>query len=347
MKIEVIRYDDTLWGNGQTGNRVAEALELAGAEVFSTGIYYGQHISQDFFNRDEIDAQIYIIAPDQLDVVPVKTNHKKILITFWEMPAFPNGSRPDGYGWRETLAAFDEIWVSSEFNYSTFSQFHDKVFKIRIPYRPKKYDNGNLGKIRFLTTFDYASSFERKNPSAAINAFKDAFEEGEAELVIKTKRSELFPVENESLLQMSRSDIIFISETLSNQEMIDLELSAHCLVSLHRSEGLGLHILDAVACGMPTIATAFSGNVDYMLDPRHMLVPLNQLVPPLIGYYNQFSNQGNLWAEPSRDAAAATLRYFAKNVDKCRLNAKILAEPVQKAFSPINCGNLMLEKLNG
>ena len=343
MKIEVVRYADTLWGNGQTGNRVAGALEAAGAEVISTGIGYGQHISQDFFDRDGIDAQVYILAPDQLDAVPAKTHHKKILLSFWETPTFPTGVREDGRDWRYFLSAFDELWVTTDFNYHVFAPAHHNVSLVRVPFRPKVYQPNNNGKIRFFTVFDYASGIERKNPEAVIRAFTDAFEEGEAELIVKTRRSDSFVAENESLLSISRSDITFISDALSNEDMMRLECSVDCLISLHRSEGLGLHILDAVSCGMPTIATAFSGNADYMADPRHLLVPVSQLVP-VVNRYRSWS-PNDFWAEPSHNAAVKVLRYFAKNVELCRDNAAKLAEPVQTQFSPENCGQMMLNRI--
>jgi glycosyltransferase involved in cell wall biosynthesis len=182
--------------------------------------------------------------------------------------------------------------------------------------------NENTGKDYFLVMFDYQSSMERKNPIAAIEAFKLAFDEqDDVQLVIKTLNADLWPTEREHLLYEARKvrNIKVIDEHLTRLEVRQLISGALAYISLHRSEGYGLTCAEAMAEGTPVIATNYSGNLDFMTPENSLLVDysLVKVVDPN-GAYTIDSH----WADPSLESASKFMqavymdRDFAHTVGK-------------------------------
>ena len=91
-------------------------------------------------------------------------------------------------------------------------------------------------------------------------------------------------------------------------------LMQECLayVSLHRSEGFGFTLAEAMVRGKPVIATAYSGNLDFMADDTALLVPWT---PRRVGKWNEPYPAGATWAEPDLEAAAAHLRWVVEHPD--------------------------------
>ncbi len=114
----------------------------------------------------------------------------------------------------------------------------------------------------FLFVFDYLSTIERKNPVGLIEAFKHAFKAGEGpQLLIKTINAPLRPYVEEEVLWAvdGRPDIHVVDRSLSGDEKDALMAACDCYVSLHRSEGFGLTMAEAMAIGKPVIGTGYSG----------------------------------------------------------------------------------------
>jgi SAM-dependent methyltransferase len=107
------------------------------------------------------------------------------------------------------------------------------------------------------------------------------------------------------LVAAGRPDIMVIDRYLDHDESAALMNACDCYVSLHRSEGFGLTMAEAMALGKPVIATAYSGNLDFMDDQTAYLVPWTEsLVPEGCAPYRP----GARWAEPDVDAAARLMR---------------------------------------
>lgn len=126
---------------------------------------------------------------------------------------------------------------------------------------------GLADRFTFLFVFDYWS-WERKNPAAVVEAFTRAFEPGEGPtLVLKSvngrdwKQRQLARVEG---LAVGPEDIVIRDGYVSSHERDSYIAACDCHVSRHRSEGLGLTMAEAMACGKPVIATGYSGNLDFM-----------------------------------------------------------------------------------
>ena len=105
-----------------------------------------------------------------------------------------------------------------------------------------------------------------------------------------------------------RDDIRVWDETLPRADQMALVAAADCMVSLHRSEGLGLHLAEAMWLGTPTIATRYSGNLDFMTDDNSMLIDFDLVnVEHGEGVYPATAK----WAAPDLAQAAAAMRRIA------------------------------------
>ena len=126
----------------------------------------------------------------------------------------------------------------------------------------------------FLVSYDARSRIARKNPEAAIRAFKAAFHRHEkVRLVVKTSGAS--PDEHRyllGLLQDRREQVELINSYWHQRKFDDFFFSANCYVSPHRAEGFGLHMAEAMGAGMPTIATGYSGNLDFMTPENSWLL---------------------------------------------------------------------------
>jgi glycosyltransferase involved in cell wall biosynthesis len=164
--------------------------------------------------------------------------------------------------------------------------------------------------FKFLYAFDGASSVYRKNPAGAVSAFRRAFPTpGRERLVLKTTGISRSKVEAlKRLAGDARVEIL--NDYLSREELLDLLAAADCYVSLHRSEGFGLTILESIALGKPVIATGYSGCTDFLnsrtgFPVGYRLVPIRRNLGPY--------RKGNLWAEPDIAEAARLMRRVREN----------------------------------
>src|SRR5436305_7216483 len=121
---------------------------------------------------------------------------------------------------------------------------------------------------------------ERKNPLGLFAAFAQAFRrDDKAVLVLKVSRGRRYPREFARLTAAARKiGAIVIDEILPRDEANGLLAACDCYVSLHRSEGLGLTLAEAMLLGKPVIATNYSGNLDFMTPATSRLVDY-RLVP--------------------------------------------------------------------
>ena len=115
---------------------------------------------------------------------------------------------------------------------------------------------------------------------------------------------------------------------------------ADCYVSLHRTEGLGLTMAEAMAVGTPVVATAYSGNLDFMSQRSAMLVPAEEVE---VGPGHYYPAHGH-WAEPDLDAAAAMMRGVAGDPELRRRLASAAAEELG-AFGFEEVGRIASEVL--
>jgi len=271
----------------------------------------------------------------------------------WELEAFPEG-------WEPHFTDYDEIWCPSGFAAQALAQ-RSPVPVIAVPHLPdwprldalraERAAREGRGErpFRFLTLFDFWSTPERKNPLGAIQAFQRAFPAehpgGPAvELLIKTSSASQFPEACQQLMATSAADsrIRWLHQLLHPAELNALLLSADALVSLHRSEGFGLVLADAMAIELPVIATGYSGNLEFMPPGSAELVPWQlQPIARTCGDYRQ----GWRWAEPDRDAAATAMRRLVDQPGAAQALARRGAVAVRERLSMERLGAIVRQRL--
>lgn len=237
------------------------------------------------------------------------TDHHVIGFWPWELPELPTI-------WRHAYDLVDEVWASSAFTYAAFSRSAPTPVRV-MPMVVMTDETSDKGRSDFgLPTdaflfgfaFDGLSGFARKAPHLCVEAFCRAFPDGREPvgLVLKAMRVEGDP-RWDDLMRIVEKDprIHLLSQSLARPELLDLWRTFDCFVSLHRSEGFGRNIAEAMCLGVPVIATAHSGNMDFTTHETAALVPV-RLTPVEVGDY-PFA-EGQLWADPDVDCAAAHMR---------------------------------------
>ena len=206
----------------------------------------------------------------------------------------------------------------------------------------------------FLFTFSCLSNVARKNPFGVIEAFRTAFGRSSSDgplLVVKVHRPEAGP-EAVAVLRAQLEEVggVLLTDQCTRRATDNLLACADAYVSLHRSEGYGLGMLESMALGKPVIATAYSGNVDFMHDLNSYLVPYSlrqitvddhALQPGQRGVYDI----GEIWAEPDVQAAADLMARVYQDRDAARQRGLVAAHYVRTSLSPAAVGRQVLRHL--
>lgn len=265
----------------------------------------------------------------------------------WELPRFPEK-------WRDRFAFYDEIWVTTSFVANALAPIAP-IPVVRIPpvLTPKAYGSRTHGRKRlavrddefvFLLIFDFHSHLARKNPLATIAAFQHSFKpDDSARLVIKCVNGDADPQGMAKMRDAARGARIDIHDGYwSTEELRDVMAATDAYVSLHRSEGTGLTITDALALAKPVIATGWSGNMDFMnvansFPVQYELVEIQSSVGPY--------RAGEIWAEASVDDAAQWMRYVFENRAAARARGERAQRDIRENFSETAIATLIQERL--
>jgi FkbM family methyltransferase len=257
-------------------------------------------------------ANIFHINADQMFIAYCRlgreffANKYNIGYWAWELAKCPAD-------WLPVLKMMDEVWAPSRFIQQAFVERAD----IPVEYMPlcvtlpefNRLDRRHFDlpdrAFMFLYAFDFFSFLDRKNPFAAIRAFKRAFPEGKSDvcLVLKVMNGKDESPLWVNMMQLIDGDprIVVINRTLNRNEMLALLDTSDCFLSLHRSEGFGRGPAEAMYLGKPVIVTNYSGNTDFTLADNSCLVDF-KLIPVEDGQYP--CHQGQRWADADVEHAA-------------------------------------------
>jgi glycosyltransferase involved in cell wall biosynthesis len=234
-------------------------------------------------------------------------HHGKVVGYFaWELAEPPRG-------WPKWEDSWDEIWTPSKFSAQSLVKYYECPIKV-VPHvllnrdaKPRRWRKGEEPLV-FLTMADIRASLDRKNPRGTIAAFQRAFpNERDVTLVVKLNGVRSTSNIERLLVEIgSDSRIQVISQTLNRPDVDQLFRDAHVFVSLHRAEGFGLPLMEAQGRGLATIATAWSGNLDFTTPKTSILIPYQ-----LVTMQDKGGVYGTVtWADPDIGAAAKAMRTF-------------------------------------
>lgn len=360
--VRVTGYLGHTLGLGSAARGYVRALRAAGVPVSTVTVAldhlqlpaelapdYGRHTYGDAVDAGGRGFELVCVNPDELPAFVERLGADyfqgpRIGVWGWETDAIPQR-------WNAAFALVDEIWVYSQFMAEHLGAACDVPVQALAP--PVQAPDPPADRLRlgvpdgylFLFVFDYLSTLQRKNPVGLINAFKRAFAPGQGpQLLLKTINAPLRPLGVEELLWAAdgRPDIHLVDRSLSESEKDGLIAACDCYVSLHRSEGFGLTMAEAMSVGKPVIGTRHSGNLDFMDDENSYLVDCELThVGPDVEIYPA---EGR-WAEPDVDHAAALMRRVYEDQASAQLVGERARADIARRLSPAATGAAMCRRL--
>jgi len=341
--VQVSGYLTAEAGVGEAARRVLAAV--AHAKLPHSVLTYDRTPSRRGHPLTEVsgddhayDINLICVNADQLPSfnhdmgAPFREGRYTVGLWWWEVDRFPERYRP-------ALDIADEVWVGSEFVRASIARTTDKpVLTLPVPVTAPVPSPGTRARLGlgggflFYFSFDFDSVLERKNPAAVIEAFRAAFAPGEGpRLLIRGINGDRHvpALEGVRYAASGRDDITVLDGYLDAADKDGLMCECDCYVSLHRSEGLGLTMAEAMAAGRPVIATGHSGNLDFMNEDNSLLVPVRALRP--VGEGSPPYPADALWADPDLDAAADLMRRaFAEPEEMARLGERARADVLER-----------------
>jgi glycosyltransferase involved in cell wall biosynthesis len=263
----------------------------------------------------------------------------------WELSELP----PD---WVEAFALFREVWTCSTHAAAAIGRKAPVPVQVMwpaltdAPPSPRGRPDFELPDDRFTFLFicDLLSESERKNPLGLLRAFRSAFRDDDrVQLVIKAANGDLRPEDRRRLTDAACGlPVTIMDRHLSRPEVQALIGVCDAYVSLHRAEGFGYTLAEAMALERPVIATHYSGNVDFMTPWNSFPVPYRLVeMPEDRGRYRK----GSVWAEPDLEAAADSMRVVFRDHERAAQVAKRGREDVTLQLSSRACGERIVARL--
>jgi glycosyltransferase involved in cell wall biosynthesis len=299
----------------------------------------------------EPDVELVCVNADQLaDALPAPDDDASRPYVIgqwaWETDAIPER-------WDAAFALVDEVWVYSTYVAEQIGRASPvPVIPVPLPVEPPAAAAGPVpfdldpDAFVFLFVLDHLSTVERKNPLGLIEAFRRAFDPGAGpRLVVKTINGHLRPEAHEHLRYASggRKDILVADASLPGDALAALFARADCYVSLHRSEGFGLTLAEAMILGKPVIGTAYGGNTDFMTPLNSYLVDWTlREVGPEAEHYPAAGH----WAEPSVEHAAALMRAVVDDPGEAARRGARARGDIEAALSPAAVGSIARARLD-
>ncbi|MCK8786793.1 glycosyltransferase [Roseomonas sp. NAR14] len=234
----------------------------------------------------------------------------------WELPVLPAD-------WRPGFRFAHEVWVSSRFTASAVREMAGGVPVHVVPCPVPAPDPSALGRADFglpddafvsLCLFDASSSIARKNPLAAIRAHALAFGDRPDRLLLLKTHGTGFagaPWAEVAAAAAARPNVRVLDAALDRRDLWALMAASDAVVSLHRAEGFGFAVAEAMRLGRPVVATGWSGNTDFMRGPGAHAVPYRLV--PAEDPQDTYAIPGARWAEADVPAAAAILARIAED----------------------------------
>lgn len=270
---------------------------------------------------------------------------------YWELASYPRA-------WLPAMNLVDEIWAPSRFIADALTPVSSvPVVPMPIPVAfdpPPSASRTTLelpeGRFLFLFTFDLNSYIARKHPMAALDAFSRAFPSGSepAGLVLKASLPPKLDPASEAVWRavkekaLSDPRIRLFEGAWPKEKLLQMMAACDTYLSLHRAEGFGLGMAEAMVLGKPVLATDYSGNRDFCL-PAHAVLVDYAIVP--VGAEEYPYAEAQVWAEPDAEQAARHMRSFAEDPASARAMGKRAQAFMAREYGAERAGQRMRARL--
>ena len=272
--------------------------------------------------------------------------HYNIAVILWELETLPDE-------WLEVFDYIDEVWTPSRFIAGAVEKATDKPVTV-IPYGMEAPYDETLTRSDFglkddeflvLMMFDSNSYASRKNPGAAIDAFREAYGENpeKVRLVIKINNPKAKDIAFVEEHIGGNTGYTLITERMEKKKLNSLIRLCDVMISMHRAEGFGLVMAEAMALGTPAVATDWSANTEFM--PEEAACPVRYKMIPVAGGY-QFDNGQMMWADPDTHHAAEYLKRLRDDPEYYRQKAEAGKRYIAENLSMERCADNMRQRID-
>lgn len=266
----------------------------------------------------------------------------------WELPRWPAP-------WAGAFDLVSEVWASSRYTQAAF----EKSAPVPVLHMPMAVDLPHFepqprarfglrdGVFQFLFVFDWHSWPARKNPTGVVQAFRLAFPAGTEPvgLAIKMIGAESGSAEISAFKVLTDADrrISLIAGTLDRSALAALYGCCDAYVSLHRAEGFGRTMAEAMLMGKPVVATNWSGSMDFL--DANSGCPVDFSLRPIEDGEYPYSD-GQVWAEPDLRSAAEWLRWLAADAARASARGSAGRERIIEQYGIASVGARYAERLH-
>jgi GT2 family glycosyltransferase len=317
--------------------KMMRALHEAGVRVAYRNAYgapdraTGDPLLDDLMQR-RVSPDVTQLAYCQADAFAGVRGRRRVGWSMLEVTGLPRA-------WVDGCNSMDEVWVPATFNLETFGQSG-----VTVPIRvmPLGVDTGYLNpgitgfrpsdRFTFLSVFEWG---ERKAPEILLQAFAEEFKEAEDVVLLLAvyNRDPTVDVRREVArldLPPSAPIVLMVNPEFADYQMGSLYRSADCFVLSSRGEGWGMPVLEAMACGLPAIATNWSGPADFLTAEVGYPLEVASMVDAeaRCPYYDGFQ-----WAQPDADHLRFLLRQVFDHPEDARAKGKAAAAEVARSYT--------------
>lgn len=351
----VVGYLRTESGMGELSRSTARALKAAGYPITTHDVDDAPQRQFDLSVAHEDRGHplpytiVHLNAPEAVrharSLEPVLRGRHAIGYWAWELSELPDD-------WTEAFALFREVWTCSIHAATAIAKRAPVPVQAVWPALPDQAPSA-LGRedfglpadrFTFLFLYDLLSESARKNPLGLLEAFRRAFRaDDRVQLVIKTSNGDLRRDDWKRLAAAAEGlPVTLFDRYLSRADVLALLRSCDAYASLHRAEGFGYTMAEAMALGRPVVATHYSGNADFMTPWNSFPVPYRLV--ELDETHGRYA-RGQVWADPDLDAAAELMRSVVRDRERAAAVAERGREDVARQLSAEACGARIVARL--